>query len=250
MDTQAESLHNAPGKKFLHFFFEFFMLFLAVFFGFMAENFREHRVEREREREYMQAFVYDLENDIVNLKDGFPIKDYRLAAIDSVFLYFENNPDATQVPRLVVRNMVRSLWGKYYRRNSTTIDQLKNAGGMRLIHHKNVADSIAAYDHVWLRAEFWRDSYLRDQERGKELLAKLVNPHGLISTYRSNSSGSYLSPSADGQPVKLNPAWLNEYLNFLYYQKQTTIQDKTVHQGIEKSAERLIELLKNEYDFK
>src|SRR5262249_19700347 len=111
-------------------------------------------------------------------------------------------------------------------------------------------DSIAAYDHGWLRAEYYRDSYFKDQERGKELLAKLVNPEGLISTYRNNSSGSYLSPSYAGGFVKLNTEWLGEYLNFLYYQKQTTIQDKTVHQGLEKRAERLIVLLKSEYKFK
>jgi hypothetical protein len=34
-------------KKLTHYFFEFLMLFLAVFAGFLAENWREHIVERK-----------------------------------------------------------------------------------------------------------------------------------------------------------------------------------------------------------
>ena len=41
METHAEHLHHAPGKKIRHYFFEFLMLFLAVFCGFIAENWRE-----------------------------------------------------------------------------------------------------------------------------------------------------------------------------------------------------------------
>ncbi len=42
MDTHAHHLHHAPGKRIWHYFYEFLMLFLAVFCGFLAENFREH----------------------------------------------------------------------------------------------------------------------------------------------------------------------------------------------------------------
>jgi hypothetical protein len=38
--------HPSP-KKWTHYFWEFLMLFLAVFCGFLAENLREHKVERE-----------------------------------------------------------------------------------------------------------------------------------------------------------------------------------------------------------
>src|SRR5262245_43676916 len=38
METHAHHLHKAPGKKWTHFFFAFFMLILAVFAGFLAEN--------------------------------------------------------------------------------------------------------------------------------------------------------------------------------------------------------------------
>jgi len=48
MEIEVPHNHEAPGKGLKHYFFDFLMLFLAVFCGFLAENIREHRVENER----------------------------------------------------------------------------------------------------------------------------------------------------------------------------------------------------------
>src|SRR5215813_12293444 len=53
METHAQHLHKAPGGGWSHYLFEFLMLFLAVFCGFLAENQREHMVERRREKDYI-----------------------------------------------------------------------------------------------------------------------------------------------------------------------------------------------------
>src|SRR6188768_901067 len=54
---------NTPRKKWTHYLWEFLMLFLAVFCGFLTENLREHRVERQRGRQYIQSFYQDLKTD-------------------------------------------------------------------------------------------------------------------------------------------------------------------------------------------
>src|SRR5678815_5393066 len=51
------------GKKFNHYLWEFLMLFLAVFAGFLAENWREHIVESHREKQYIKSFYEDLTAD-------------------------------------------------------------------------------------------------------------------------------------------------------------------------------------------
>jgi hypothetical protein len=56
--------HNEKHKKgWTEYFFEFFMLFLAVFLGSLAENIREHNVENEKEKVYMQNVLEDLKTD-------------------------------------------------------------------------------------------------------------------------------------------------------------------------------------------
>ena len=137
MEVQKHPHHITHSKKWNEYLLEFLMLFLAVFLGFLAENFREHEVEKEREKQYMQSFVYDLQNDTANLNAGFPLKDGRIKAIDSVFLFFEENPNTTIIPGYVFRYIRRSLWDRHYRRNTTTMDQL-NAGGLRLIRKQSV----------------------------------------------------------------------------------------------------------------
>ena len=52
-----------PGKKWAHYFWEFFMLFLAVTLGFLVENQREHYIEHKREVEYVRTMIEDLKED-------------------------------------------------------------------------------------------------------------------------------------------------------------------------------------------
>ena len=225
------------------------MLFLAVFCGFLAEYQLEHIIENQREKKYMQSFIYDLENDTLNLKDGFPRKEERINAIDSLFLFFQSYPDAEIVSGSIVRQMRRTLFDRHYRRNSVTIDQLKNAGGLRLIRRKSVADSIAAYDLQWQRAEFWREGYITLQEKGKDLLHKILPADKMLFIYLKG--GNFQDwKLIDNIQVKLNKAHLNEFLNFMGNQKTYTKQDKEAYEQIEQSAERLIVLIKNEYKLK
>ena len=58
MEVHAHS--HTPRKKWTHYFWEFLMLFLAVFCGFLAEYKLEQTIERHREKEYMQLMVEDL----------------------------------------------------------------------------------------------------------------------------------------------------------------------------------------------
>jgi hypothetical protein len=51
MEVHVHDLHKVPGHGWKHYIFEFLMLFLAVFFGFPAENQREHMAEHQKEEE-------------------------------------------------------------------------------------------------------------------------------------------------------------------------------------------------------
>ena len=54
-------------KKWTHYFWEFLMLFLAVFCGFLAEYQLEHTIEHQREKIYMASLLEDLVNDSSDL---------------------------------------------------------------------------------------------------------------------------------------------------------------------------------------
>lgn len=248
MEVHAHA--HTSRKKWTHFLWEFLMLFLAVFCGFMAENFREHQIEHRREKQYMVSLIADLMNDTTNLLSGFPIKTERIAAIDSVFLFFENNPGVTTINGSVHRQLLRTNWDRLYRRNTTTIDQLKYAGGMRLIRKKNVADSIAAYDLQWIRADFWKEAYVNQQEKEKTSISQLLEASDLLAAYRTNPDPLRMPKLDDSKTIRINRPVLNQFLNELTLQKIITSQDVKAYRMLETSAENLIALIKREYHLK
>ena len=63
MEVHAHT-HTAR-KRWTHYFWEFIMLFLAVFCGFLAEYQLEHKIEKERARKYMYDMVENLKYDTI-----------------------------------------------------------------------------------------------------------------------------------------------------------------------------------------
>ena len=237
-------------KKWSHYFWEFLMLFLAVFCGFLAEYQLEHKIEKDREVQYMQSFVLDLQNDIIDLDKGFPLKDQRQEAIDSVFIFFNANPDVQTVPGSVIRQMRRTTYDVTYRRNSTTMDQLKNAGGLRLIRKRQVRDSIAAYDLLWQKANFWLERYMVNQEKVKDYLDNIWDAKSAMSEYVKQRGSPIEYYYSDNATTSIRTDQLNQYLNFLYSQKITTGREKRTYEVIRESARRLVDLIKKEYRLK
>src|SRR5688572_7848350 len=60
--------HMHHEKKWKEYLFQFFMLFLAVFCGFLAEYQLEHVIENNREKQFMKTMVEDLEIDVRNIQ--------------------------------------------------------------------------------------------------------------------------------------------------------------------------------------
>jgi hypothetical protein len=142
MEVHAHA-HTAR-KKWTHYFWEFLMLFLAVFCGFLAENIREHSVERHREKEYMVALIKDLQSDLTGLSDAAGAKMKRITMADSINAFFEKGDfknSSADIYFLGAHLGFRS----YFNPNDGTIQQLKNAGGLRLIKKRDVVDSLQRY---------------------------------------------------------------------------------------------------------
>jgi len=144
-------------KKWTHYFWEFLMLFLAVFCGFLAEYQLEHVIENRREVEYIKSFIEDLKLDTADLNLSIDIRSRRIRSCDSLIVLLkssnrsQNTNDIYYHGLIITRNNRLSY-------NDRTIQQLKNSGGMRLIRVKGASDSILNYDrgidHIRNNEEF------------------------------------------------------------------------------------------------
>ena len=147
MEIHANHLHHAPGEKIWHYFFEFLMLFLAVFCGFIAENWREQLKEHQREKEFIRSIVEDLKSDTLQSDNILVQLRSTNTGIDSVL----NALSSTEI--IENSNNANRLWTKNldiraFISNDRTIQQLKNSGELRLIRNKAVSDRIMKYDQT------------------------------------------------------------------------------------------------------
>jgi hypothetical protein len=147
METHASHLHHAPGKKIWHYFFEFLMLFLAVFCGFIAENWREQLREHQREQEFIHSIVEDIKSDTLQ-SNKILIQLKRISlGIDSVLIAL-SSPEIINNSNTAYRLWTKNLGLEVFVSNDRTIEQLKNSGELRLIRIKAVSDSIMKYDQT------------------------------------------------------------------------------------------------------
>jgi hypothetical protein len=86
MEIHANHLHHAPGRKIWHYFFEFLMLFLAVFCGFIAENWREQLREHHREKEFILLYSGRFKSDTLQSNKTLVQLRRLSTGIDSVLI--------------------------------------------------------------------------------------------------------------------------------------------------------------------
>ena len=211
MEVHAHT--HTPRKKWTHYFWEFLMLFLAVFCGFLAENQREHMVEHQREKQYMESLLRDLAADTTVLGNGIPLKLKRISAIDSVFQFFNQHPDAKTISGHLFRTIRRTNFDARFIRNVITINQLKNAGGMRLVRNKEVSDSVSSYDQRCEVTTLYNDFYTVNSQVGNRQFEKLFNATDLLPLYISNTSTGIIANIPDPLIIRINTTELNEQLN-------------------------------------
>ena len=142
MEVHSHTL--TPRKKWTHYFWEFLMLFLAVFCGFLAENTREHMVEHKREKKYIRSLIQDIRTDSLQITGWLQRYEEMKSSCDSVLDHFPVTPD---INGEWARNMGKILTGfPDFVPTDQTMQQLKNAGGLRLIRNTAAIDSINTYD--------------------------------------------------------------------------------------------------------
>jgi hypothetical protein len=247
MEVHAHS-HTAR-KKWTHYFWEFLMLFLAVFCGFLAENFREHQIENRRERQFIHSMVDDVKLDTTALK-GILIRRFRRKEMfDSLSLLLNSSQKDKYVSRLYffARQMQR-LSPVIFTYNDRTIQQLKNGGNMRLIRKSNVADAVVLYDAAV------REIYTTQERENEYMLQSL--PHiyrifdGQVMDLMIDSASAIHEPP---QNVKLLPGAqtsFNDFNGALHSLKGSNIVLTNKVRAMIAEGEKLLSTLEKEYHLK
>jgi hypothetical protein len=237
---------HTSGKKWTHYFWEFFMLFLAVTLGFFVENQREHLMEHKRESQYMQSFVEDMKNDTSEVNAIVPLRKTRETSIDSL-IYLLNNKDPQQYSSSIYyhsRLLIRT-----YRFHSTqrTIQQLKSSGNMRLIRNKIAADIIDKYD-------YWSEMLQKDDKNREEEFMS-IKPYLLkiqdALVLQSMIKGfDIIRPIGNRNLKSIEPSILKELSTALHYLRSSETGSIALLQDFHRIISGYIGQVEKEYHIK
>ena len=237
--------HVHEKKKWKEYLFQFFMLFLAVFCGFLAEYQLEHKIEDDREKQFISSLVYDLKDDQVTL--DVQINKHKLSVnlLDSMFwmisdpAHIRENGDAIYyIGRLAPRIST-------FAQNNKTFDQLRNSGGFRLIHRQETANRIMAYYNMLPLLRKLEDEFSLEFTEYKRLAAKIFDP--VVFRQQENEAG--ISRSTYNPALRTyDPEILKEFGIKIVYLNGTRRVLLPIEENLKANGKELISYLEKEYD--
>jgi hypothetical protein len=252
MEVHKHPLHVTHKKKWTEYLLEFLMLFLAVFLGFLAENIREHQVEKDKARQYTLSFYEDLKNDTTRMNNLIQYDKEKIAALKTMYSCYDTvskNLKATACMG-VLTNHSRS--NKGFVLTDRTLRQLANAGGYRMLS-KEDADSIIAYENLYKSyLDFQTTVFQASQDNVRNTLNQLADfriiaPHQLTTAnFAADTASTDLAgPLLFTEDRVLLNKWFNELAMYL----RTTNGQHNIILQLKNKAIALIEYYKEKHGF-
>ncbi len=238
--------HSGHGKKnWKSYFWEFLMLFLAVFCGFLAEYQLEHKIERDREKQFINSLVADLKDDEKSLTAMMESEQFGLASIDTLMNLLNNPALAKQHGDQLY--FVARMGPRYipFANNSRTFDQLKFSGGFRLIRNTEASNKIMEYYNKLPVIHLMEDNYNHEFDNYKRTAAKILDP-GILRRQEGNS-GEILR-SNDNPVLRTYDAEMLKELSFHSLQMNGSRRSKlALLENLKKEGIELIDFLNKKY---
>ncbi|MEJ7671447.1 MAG: hypothetical protein WKF59_01685 [Chitinophagaceae bacterium] len=260
MEVHKHPHHVTHKKKWTEYLLEFFMLFLAVFLGFVAENKREHIVENHRAHDYAKSFLNDLQADTIELRGAISAGRFMGSAMDSITeISLRFNGKTVPGTFYYYSRFMSNLWTLDW--SKSTINQLIQSGNLRYFKNKAIVNKINSY-------YAWQDLIFGDNQVEHETRMKLVDLRNKIlqSKYYSVFASLDLVSSENGHIASLridslNKAqlplmpnafmYMDEYINLIADRKwrQEPVLNGRYPKALNVASELII-LLKEEYKLK
>ena len=137
---------HKSGSDFKEHIVHFFMLFMAVVLGALAENLRENYLDKTKEKEYLSSLVSDLGHDGINLSKCIKARTEKTEVGNKLINLLSqekitNQKDIYYFTRLMTK--VETFEGV-----DGALNQLQFSDGFRLIENKEIIKKINDYLYI------------------------------------------------------------------------------------------------------
>lgn len=259
MEVHHHAHHGHEKKNWRNYFWEFFMLFLAVFCGFLAEIQVEHYVEHQREKKYMIDLVDDVKADTQFIRTEIETITNELRGYDSLTENL-NSSNVFSNTQTIYRqyNTYSPLLTPFL--TDQTIIQLRNSGNLRLIRNTLIVKQINVYwswrngvtkvaDRVENRIDKARDFAIKifDSWATDSLALKSQLDNLELSPFPQNAKAVYLK---NLRLLTNDVNLIKQYSNLRINISRSTRIYLWALIEMKKKAVELLQLIDKEYDIK
>jgi len=244
MEVHAHT-HTAR-KKWTHYFWEFLMLFLAVFCGFLAEYQLEHKIERDKEKVYVQNLLEDLKADTSIYSEYTRNNKVLFNSIDTLILLIKSQERKQHISKLAFT--ARMILPKYKALYTTdrTYEEMKSSGTLRLIRNKLVANGVSLYYYSVIDLKKYNDAaFTWGSDFGKEM-GKVFDAALLLKIIKEKKE----QPAVSSDLLTEDRTTLNELGTTAQYLYGAFLLAEKIGNERNIAAQKLIELIKKEYHLK
>jgi hypothetical protein len=247
MEVHAHT--HTPRKKWSHYFWEFLMLFLAVFCGFLAEYKLEHTIEHQRAKAYATNLYEELKNDTIRL--NYLIKEANRVSkkLDTLCLYSSEKKERNITNGMLYYYASFTVNVDYFSSNNATVEELKGSGNLRLMKSK-VAHEISEYDKKIRELENEYETSKGEFEKFEALYFKIYDGY-IMESITSGKSEIKNRDSVFKLNIPLindDPKLMKEFIGWMKFEQTIyEMQSERYLAPLKQDAIELLALLKKEY---
>ena len=246
MEVHAHS--HTDRKKWTHYFWEFFMLFLAVTLGFLVENQREHYIEHKREVEYIRTMVEDLKEDTGSFNRLIQINLVANEKIDTLIALLKGKERNNFVKKIYYMARTIPLLDLDLVLQNKTFEQLKGSGGIRLIRNTKTQNKIGAYyqNNKFIESGFGPMQFQNRRDLFMEF-DELFDAGTMQEIMRSPGQMPTTIPDNQFKLLSDDPKTINSFCTRYHIMYSTKRVTSNQAKNLINEATELIKYLKEEY---
>ncbi|WP_462221271.1 hypothetical protein [Ferruginibacter sp.] len=236
--------HAAHGKKnWKAYFWEFLMLFLAVFCGFLAEYQLEHKIERDREKVYMQNMLEDLKADTAIYADYLARNAVVRDLLDTITVLIKRPDRKKYISKLAYSARILTAKWKQIAMVKRTYEDMKSSGHLRLIRNKEVSGKVSSYYNSLSELDTYNNVGMIWANNYAQAMAKLFDGEDLLKIIKEKKE---IPLTADAM-ISEDKIAMNELLTSAGYFYGALSLNNIVAANRNQDAKKLIELLQKAY---
>lgn len=220
----ASHTHKKNWKSYA---WEFLMLFLAVFCGFLAEYQLEHAIEKQRAAEFAVSLHRDVAADTVFIHGTIDQSLTCVSYIDSLIDLLANPVQLKVKTAEAFKYSVYAFAVPFYSPNESTLQQLLNSGSLRYFKNTELVDTVKWYSSMIAEYQRFSTGSYETALDFRKIQLKFVDINkitehlqklGLMD--RDNGSGSTGTDNLAGSVFfTYDPKELKEYSNWCALRK-------------------------------